>query len=77
MVTMKSEEVEVRGGSAHRRAADSGAVILAIQNLMLAARALGVGGTMTTPHHVVEGRVHEPFGIPRGGVRAIDCVLLG
>jgi nitroreductase len=47
-----------------RGAGAMGSVIPAAQNLLLAARALGVGGTITTLHAVVEERVHEVFGIP-------------
>ncbi len=39
-------------------------VIPAAQNLLLAARALGIGGTITTLHASVEERVHELLGIP-------------
>ena len=42
----------------------AGSVIPAVQNLLLAARALGVGGTITTLHSLVEERVHKLFGIP-------------
>ena len=38
-----------------------GSVIPAAQNLLLAARALGIGGTITTLHPQVEARVHQLF----------------
>lgn len=55
-------------------------VVPAAQNLLLAARALGIGGTITTLHPTVEDRVHSlldmpeeaqvvyalPLGYPRG-----------
>ena len=51
-------------------------VIPATQNLLLAARALGIGGTITTLHAVVDERVHELFGIP-DEVQVVYCVPLG
>ncbi len=53
-----------------------GSVIPAAQNLLLAARALGVGGTITTLHAQVESRVHELLGIP-DGAQVVYCVPLG
>jgi nitroreductase len=53
-----------------------GSVIPAVENLLLAARALGVGGTITTLHSVVEERVHALFGIPRTA-QIVYCVPLG
>ena len=47
-----------------RGAGPMGSVIPAVQNLLLAARALGIGGTITTLHPQVDERVHELFGIP-------------
>ncbi|GAA1308548.1 nitroreductase family protein [Pseudonocardia xinjiangensis] len=41
-----------------------GSVLPATQNLMLAARALGIGSVPTTLHSSVEGRFREMFGIP-------------
>ncbi|HYV60479.1 MAG TPA: nitroreductase family protein [Acidimicrobiia bacterium] len=46
----------------HGGPADS--VIPAVQNLMLAARALGIGSVPTTLHPSVMERVHHLFGIP-------------
>ncbi len=51
-------------------------VIPATQNLLLAARALGVGGTITTLHAVVDERVHELFDIPED-VQVVYCIPLG
>jgi len=55
-------------------AADS--VIPAVQNLMLAARALGVGSVPTTLHPTVMTRVYDRFGIP-ADVAFHFCVPLG
>jgi nitroreductase len=51
-------------------------VIPAVQNLLLAARALGIGGTITTLHSVVEERVHALFGIP-STAQVVYCIPLG
>ena len=53
-----------------------GSVIPAAQNLLLAARALGIGGTITTLHPQVEGRVHALFGIP-DTAQIVYCLPLG
>lgn len=45
----------------------AGSIIPAAQNLLLAARALGIGGTITTLHAVVDERVRELFGLPENG----------
>jgi nitroreductase len=42
----------------------AGSVLPATQNLMLAARALGIGSVPTTLHPSVDGRFRELFGIP-------------
>ena len=59
-----------------RGAGTMASVIPAVQNLLLAARALGVGGTITTLHAVVEERVHDLFGIPQTA-QLVYCVPLG
>ncbi len=51
-------------------------VIPAVQNLLLAARSLGIGGTITTLHPQVEERVHRLFGIP-ATAQVVYCVPLG
>jgi nitroreductase len=51
-------------------------VIPAVQNLMLAARALGIGSVPTTLHPTVMDRFHQLFGIP-GDVGFHFCVPLG
>ena len=51
-------------------------VIPAVQNLMLAARVLGIGSVPTTLHPSVMDRFHEMFAIPPG-VRFHFCVPLG
>ena len=53
-----------------------GSVIPAAQNLLLAARALGIGGTITTLHPQVEERVHGLFGIPETA-QIVYCLPLG
>ncbi len=53
-----------------------GSVIPATQNLLLAARAIGIGGTITTLHAVVEERVHALFAIP-AEAQVVYCVPLG
>lgn len=59
-----------------RGAGAMGSVIPAVQNLLLAARALGIGGTITTLHAVVEERVHALFGIPNTA-QVVYCLPLG
>ena len=51
-------------------------VLPAAQNLMLAARALGIGSVPTTLHPTVMKRFHEIFGIP-GDVKFGFCIPLG
>ena len=51
-------------------------VIPATQNLLLAARALGIGGTITTLHPIVNDRVHALFDIPETA-QVVYCVPLG
>jgi len=58
----------------HHGPADS--VIPAVQNLMLAARALGIGSVPTTLHPTVMERFHTMFGIPED-VDFHFCVPLG
>jgi nitroreductase len=59
-----------------RGAGAMGSVIPAVQNLLLAGRALGVGGTITTLHAVVEERVHALFGIP-AAAQIVYCLPMG
>jgi nitroreductase len=51
-------------------------VMTACQNLMLAARALGIGSTITRLGEPVDGRVHQLLGIPPE-VDADYCIPLG
>ena len=51
-------------------------VVPAAQNLLLAARGLGIGGTITTLHPTVEERVHALFGIP-SDAQVVYCIPLG
>ena len=53
-----------------------GSVIPAVQNLLLAARSLGIGGTITTLHAQVEERVHGLFAIP-DTAQVVYCIPLG
>ena len=54
----------------------AGSVIPSAQNMLLAARALGIGGTIATLHAVVEERVHELFDIPESA-QVVYCMPLG
>ena len=54
----------------------AGSVIPAAQNMLLAARAFGIGGTIATLHPVVEERVHELFNIP-DTAQVVYCMPLG
>ncbi len=51
-------------------------VLPAVQNLLLAARALGIGSTLTTLHDVVLPRVFEMFEIP-DRAQFYGCIPLG
>ena len=51
-------------------------VIPAAQNLLLAARSLGIGGTITTLHPQVEERVYQLLGIPESA-QVVYCLPLG
>jgi nitroreductase len=51
-------------------------VMTACQNLMLAARGLGIGSTITRLGEPVDERVHELLGIPPE-VEALYCIPLG
>ena len=53
-----------------------GSVIPAVENLLLAARGLGVGGTITTLHASVDERVKALFGIP-AEAQIVYAVRLG
>ena len=51
-------------------------VIPSAQNLLLAATAFGIGGTITTLHADVEERVHKLLGIP-DSAQVVYCLPLG
>jgi len=51
-------------------------VLPAVQNLMLAARALGIGSVLTTLHACVTDRIHELFKIPPEA-QVHCCIPLG
>lgn len=57
-------------------AAAANSIIPSVQNLLLAARALGVGSTITTLHPTVEDRVHELFDIP-DTAQVVYCLPMG
>lgn len=61
-----------KGGAA----AAAGSVYPAAQNLMLAARSLGLGSVLTTLHPVVMDRVYAMFGVP-DEVDFHCCIPLG
>ena len=54
----------------------AGSVIPAAQNMLLAARAFGIGGTIATLHPVVDERVHALFGIP-DDAQVVYCMPFG
>jgi len=56
--------------------AAANAIIPAVQNMLLAGRALGIGGTITTLHPTVDERVHELFEIPESA-QIVYAVPLG
>ena len=56
--------------------AAAGSVVPAAQNMLLAARAFGIGGTIATLHPVVEERVHALFDIP-DTAQVVYCMPLG
>lgn len=59
-----------------RGSAAASSIIPAVQNLLLAGRAHGVGGTITTLHPTVEDRVHDLFAIP-AEAQIVYCIPLG
>ncbi len=56
--------------------AQAASIIPAAQNMLLAARALGIGGTITTLHPQVDERVNSLFGIP-DTAQVVYCIPLG
>ena len=53
-----------------------GSVIPSVQNMLLAARACGIGGTIATLHPQVMERVHQLFDIP-DTAQVVYCIPLG
>ena len=51
-------------------------VLPGMQNLLLAARALGIGSTLTTLHPQVMDRIYAMFGVPED-VEFQGCIPLG
>ena len=58
------------------RPGGASSVFPAVQNLLLAARALGIGSVLTTLHADVMGRVYEMFDVP-GDAEFHCCIPLG
>lgn len=56
--------------------AEAASVYPGVQNLLLTARALGLGATITTIHLLLEGRFKRVLGIP-GGVKTFAIVPVG
>lgn len=56
--------------------AAAASIVPSAQNMLLAARAFGIGGTIATLHPVVEERVHHLFGIP-DTAQVVYCMPLG
>ena len=73
---MGDAPVVVLAFSVPSAAAAASSVFLAAQNLMLAARALGIGSVLTTLHASVMKRVYALFGIP-DDVEFHCCIPLG
>ena len=61
---MRHAPVVILAHSMGETAASASSVLPGIQNLLLAARALGIGSVLTTLHPSVMGRVNAMFGIP-------------
>lgn len=59
-----------------RAAAWWGSIFPAVQNLLLAARARGLGATLTTLHKAAEAEVKDALGIP-DGVETVALVPVG
>ena len=53
-----------------------GSIIPSVQNMLLAARTFGVGGTIATLHPQVMERVHQLFDIP-DTAQVVYCIPLG
>jgi nitroreductase len=51
-------------------------VVPSAQNMLLAARAFGIGGTIATLHPVVDERVNKLFGVP-DTAQVVYCMPLG
>ncbi len=58
------------------RAGAGNSVYPPVQNLLLAARALGIGSTLTTLHATVMDRVHDLLAIPKE-IEILCCLPLG
>jgi nitroreductase len=66
----------LRGSGPFRDRSEAACVYPALQNLLLAARALGLGATLTTWHLLAEGEVRAILGIPND-VRTYAIIPIG
>ncbi len=66
----------LRGSRPFRDRSEAACVYPALQNLLLAARALGLGATLTTWHLLAEGEVRAILGIPKD-VRTYAIIPVG
>ena len=64
------------GANTVKGLAAANSIIPSVQNLLLAARCLGIGSTITTLHPSVEERVHALFEIPETA-QVVYCLPLG
>jgi nitroreductase len=55
----------LRGAGAYRARSEAASIYPGVQNLLLAARALGLGATLTTWHLTIEADFKRVLGIPR------------
>jgi len=66
----------LRNSALSSAAADGATAYPVVQNLLLAARALGLGAVLTTPHLFVPGQFEEILGLP-SGVRLAAIIPVG
>jgi nitroreductase len=66
----------IRTGGRPTNVITGSSIYPAVQNLMLAARAFGIGSTLTTEHRQREETVRELLGIPEG-VETVALIPLG
>ena len=56
----------LRNGRAFADRSEAASIYPAVQNLLLAARSLGLGANLSTWHLIAEGEIKKVLGIPRG-----------